>query len=649
MASRPLLIFLCFTLLTQSVAADCFPIRRIMEPSARANFQNLCRAAIQCDPACQNIEPTKLINCSGTQDSNKLLASGDIGRRLLSCARAFFIDSMVDLAKMVIDLIKMLVGAQIKSFQNIYKFMTDPQFRQQTLSRSSNFSGVARAFLESSTRNFATEYSKNFSQSVDRVGYLNAPLAALGETLLKPFLSMIVNLLSEIAHSQISQFRCLNSKAKLDAICSMAGGLLMPPAVFFSLLKVGVAGLRTVRGADGLIARTRRALQARVATNISSPPPPTATIQSDTLIPPEVIRSDGFPDGMQIEAPEAIGTGAGAIEERTLGSVLRKMELERDPLETIEATRNLSTRVVGTVAGPNGGRLTLTMRRGERWYVFRQDNSHSADGLLFGRGNPTWLINIAGPKAASFFGVRLARPNLVVTPDAVEFNASIARFNEGLPLEQQIPFKFYPYRKGIVPDKEFLDRYLDDVNTAEVPLATSAPEVLHDITHHVTGAPYFPPDYVRHFASQRKLLRDFVTDIKKNNPQLASNTKFKLGELEYKIDEVESYISGTTDDFNSTIMGHFDNVVDDHWAYEIGAVEPIRDYLSGGISPIAHLEKITAGSSPEIKKALKSFLARPENTTPNMKRSINMEPEVVTKTINERIEFVNKRAAMLAD
>lgn len=302
MVARLFVILLSFMIFTQNVIAECYPIRRILEPAARANFQNLCRAAVQCDPACQNIEPHKLINCSGTQDSNKLLASGNIGRRLLSCARAFFVDSMVELGNFVIDLIKMLVGAQINSFRNIYKFMTDSEFRQQSLARNSQMSGAARAFLESSTRNFTREYSRNFSRAVDQVGYLNAPLAALGQTLIQPFLSMVVNFFSDLAHSQISQFRCLNSQAKLDAICTLAGGLILPPAVFFGILKAGVNGVRSVRGAEGLLARTRAGIQARVRPQPAAPalrararptpaparptPRPSARRRSDTFAPP---------------------------------------------------------------------------------------------------------------------------------------------------------------------------------------------------------------------------------------------------------------------------------------------------------------------------------------------------------------------------
>lgn len=321
MVVRLFVILLAFMVFTQNVIAECYPIRRIMEPAARANFQNLCRAAVQCDPACKNIEPSKLINCSSTQDSNKLLASGNIGRKILSCAKAFFVDSMVDLANMIIDLIKMLVGSQINTYRNIYKFMTDSEFRQQSLSRSSQMSGVARAFLNSSTRNFATEYSKNFRSAVSRVGYLNAPLAALGATLMEPFLNMVVNLLSDIAHSQITQFKCLNSKAKLDAICSLAGSLIMPPVVFFSLLKAGVAGLRSVRGIDALLSRTRSSLQTHVRPQASStprltartqtPPPqvrPSARRRNDTFIPPvpAVVA--------RVDVPEARTTGLTPID-----------------------------------------------------------------------------------------------------------------------------------------------------------------------------------------------------------------------------------------------------------------------------------------------------------------------------------------------
>ena len=260
---RLILLSLVSLLFASTALAECFPIRRIMDPSSRANFRTLCQAAVQCDPACQGIEPSKLINCSSTQEANMLMNTENIGRRFLTCARAFFIDSMVDLANTIIGLIKSLVGAAVDSVTSIVRFMTDSDFRARTLGRGNQMSQLASSFLESSARNFGTEYSKNFTAARSRVGVLNAPLAALGDTLVKPFIKMVTDLMSQIAHSQISQFRCLNSAAKQEAICAMAGGLIMPPAVLFTLLKVGVNGVRGVRGFEGLMTNARQTFAAR--------------------------------------------------------------------------------------------------------------------------------------------------------------------------------------------------------------------------------------------------------------------------------------------------------------------------------------------------------------------------------------------------
>lgn len=258
------IFFTLFSFLFVSTAmAECFPIRRIMDPSSRANFRALCQAAIQCDPACQGIEPSKLINCSSTQEANMLMNTENIGRRFLSCARAFFVDSMVDLANTIINLIKSLLGAAVDSAAKIVRFMTDSDYRTSVMSRGSQVSGLAGAFLTSSVRNFGTEYSRNFRAAVGRVGITQAPLAALGETLVRPFIKMVTDLMSQIAHNQISQFRCLNSAAKQDAICAMAGGLIMPPTVLFGLLKTGINGVRGVRGFDGLMTNARQTFAAR--------------------------------------------------------------------------------------------------------------------------------------------------------------------------------------------------------------------------------------------------------------------------------------------------------------------------------------------------------------------------------------------------
>ncbi len=267
------LSFISFFFVSTAVA-ECFPIRRIMDPSSRANFKSLCQAAVKCDPACQGIETSKLINCSSTQEANSLLNTENIGRKFLTCARAFFVDSMVDLANTIIGLIKSLVGAAVDSVTSIVRFMTDSDFRARALGRGNQMSELASAFLSGSARNFGTEYSKNFTAARKRVGIINAPLAALGDTLVKPFIKMVTDLMSQIAHRQISQFRCLNSAAKQEAICAMAGGLIMPPAVLFSLLKAGANGVRGVRGFEGLMTNARQTFAARTRPT----PPPSLTL-----------------------------------------------------------------------------------------------------------------------------------------------------------------------------------------------------------------------------------------------------------------------------------------------------------------------------------------------------------------------------------
>lgn len=297
-------------LLPTAEAQSCFPIRRIMDPSARADFRNLCRAAVGCDPACQNIAPNKLINCSTSQDANRLLSGENIGRRLLGCARAFFVDSMVDLANTVIELIKTLVGASVSSFMNIVRFMTDEDFRASAMRRANGMSSLGSAFLTSAVRNFSTEYERNFNAARARgVSIFNAPLAALGPTLMEPFLKLVVNTVSQIAESQISQFKCLNGPAKLEALCAMAGGFIMPPAILFTAIKHGARAVTAMRGADGYFTAARRTFTAT-----TRPRPPVALTVAAPARPPRprapVARAAERPAARPAPAPRREPTRA---------------------------------------------------------------------------------------------------------------------------------------------------------------------------------------------------------------------------------------------------------------------------------------------------------------------------------------------------
>lgn len=249
-------IFLAITALFAAAPAafaqdDCptcyVPATRIMDPSMASQFRQLCDRTIQRDPACEGIEESKLLNCEETQAQNKLV--GDLNfRAFLSCARGFLFDSMADLANMVIDLIKFLVGTAIRNAIDLTRFMLDENFRAQTLRSSGKQSRMVMAFLGGAVRNFANEYPQNLRAEQARNGMFDPTnmLRALGTTLLKPLMTMMTDAVTAIAQSQLNQFNCLNRDARIRSVCAMVGGFVLPPAAIFGFLKFGVQGIKAV-------------------------------------------------------------------------------------------------------------------------------------------------------------------------------------------------------------------------------------------------------------------------------------------------------------------------------------------------------------------------------------------------------------------
>lgn len=142
--------------------------------------------------------------------------------------------------------------------------------------RASGMSAAGTAFLNSAVRNFSTEYQRNFNAARARgVSMLDAPLVALGPTLMQPFLKMVVDTVSQIAESQISQFKCLNGQAKLESLCALAGGFIMPPAVLFTVIKNGARAISSIRGVETYMTAARRTF---TATTRRAPHAPALTV-----------------------------------------------------------------------------------------------------------------------------------------------------------------------------------------------------------------------------------------------------------------------------------------------------------------------------------------------------------------------------------
>jgi hypothetical protein len=211
-------------------------------------FTKICKNIVESDPGCKQIKPEKRMSCD-VKSENEILSSKNLLGKVGACLKGFLWDSMVELGKFVIDLIKLLVGASIDSVSSMIKFMTDSDYREKALSDSklmaSKTGKMARAFLNSSAMYFSREFSKNLAKNP-----LN-PILAVGETLLKPLLTFMSQAVESIIDHFVPQYQCMNGAAKLNTICKLAGDIVMPPAIMFAWLKGGVGALKLLEKSKG--------------------------------------------------------------------------------------------------------------------------------------------------------------------------------------------------------------------------------------------------------------------------------------------------------------------------------------------------------------------------------------------------------------
>ena len=226
-------------------AAQCETPAQLMASGFQGKeFTAICKKLVAQDDGCKKLKPEKRMNCS-TKSANNILSSNELSTRIGQCIKGFVWDSMVDLAKFVIEIVKTLVGAQINSVIGMAKFLTDSEYREKTLAATKHGAGagfkLAKAFLNSSAMYFAREFPKNL-----RAHPFN-PLMALGTTLMKPLITFLSESVQQIAAYYIPQFQCMNGTAKLYTICRTLGDFIMPPAFIFSFLKNGINGLRLLK------------------------------------------------------------------------------------------------------------------------------------------------------------------------------------------------------------------------------------------------------------------------------------------------------------------------------------------------------------------------------------------------------------------
>ena len=264
---------------TPASAPQCDTPEKLMAANVSTrDFTRICRNIVAQDEGCKKLKPEKLMSCSAKKE-NQILSSAELLSKAGQCARGFLWDSMVDLGKFIFDMIKLLVKAQVNSVTGMIRFLTDSEFRQNTIAASSKAlnsgSRLGMAFLNSAGLYFAREYPRNLAKNP-----LN-PLYAVGETLLAPLLKFVTESVQAIAAHYIPQYQCMNGTAKLYTICRVLGDFIMPPVFMFTFLRSGINGLRALKtGSEAAkVARVQRRFAeanelsdaARVAADKSTP------------------------------------------------------------------------------------------------------------------------------------------------------------------------------------------------------------------------------------------------------------------------------------------------------------------------------------------------------------------------------------------
>ncbi len=239
-------------------SADCDTPKELMAANvSTTQFTRICKNIVANDEGCKKLKPEKRMSCNAKRN-NEILSSADLLSKAGQCAKGFLWDSMVELGKFIWDLIKMMVGAQVKTYAGMYKYMTDSTYRENANAAAQRTAGSAsrlgKAFLNSAGLYFAREFPRNLAKHPFN------PMMALGETLLAPLIKLVTEAVQAIAAHYIPQYQCMNGTAKLYTFCRVLGDFIMPPLFVFTFLKGGIRGLQALRrGAQATkIARAER-------------------------------------------------------------------------------------------------------------------------------------------------------------------------------------------------------------------------------------------------------------------------------------------------------------------------------------------------------------------------------------------------------
>ncbi len=127
-------IFLAIILLLNSYVAvggaelQCETPAELMAANVNAkDFSSICQTMIEQDEGWKKLKPEKKMSCQAKEE-NEILSTSDLLSKAGQCIKGFAWDSMVDLGKFVLDLIKTLVGAHISTVSGMIRFLSDSEY-----------------------------------------------------------------------------------------------------------------------------------------------------------------------------------------------------------------------------------------------------------------------------------------------------------------------------------------------------------------------------------------------------------------------------------------------------------------------------------------------------------------------------------------
>jgi len=152
----------------------------------------------------------------------------------------------------------------------------------------------------------------------------------------------------------------------------------------------------------------------------------------------------------------------------------REESIHSFPTEYALPSLEPTVSIVGTEPGQFGGRRFLLKRTDRTW-----QSAHRVTGAAV-QGDPRWFVRVIGRDAARFFGFELRGSDVLVGPDAKEFNGAIDAVNEVLRARKHEPIaiRFYEVHRGGVSQTDYLRRF------PELPLDTADGFLPHDWAFH---------------------------------------------------------------------------------------------------------------------------------------------------------------------